>query len=146
VSSLISSGIKEILMNGINLNLETPEEEQFYIHKILEYFEEETEFTAYLKNDGTLDVETLEMQLGMQIQIISSTLFMIPYQQNVFEIFTAVLQFISSHHAEIVRDFRGSEETKIESIEEFNKGNITDNEETEELEEESSDDDDFEWI
>ncbi len=146
MSSFVSSGIKEILMNGINLNLDSAEEEQFYLLKMLEFFEEETEFTAYLKDDGALDVETLEMQLGMQIQIVSSTLFMVPYQQDVFEIFTSVLQFISTQHAEIMRDFRGLEETKIESVNELKKREAINNEETEELEEDSSSDDDYEWI
>ena len=146
MSSLVSSGIKNILMNGINLNLESVEEEQHYLLKLLEYFDEETEFTAYLRNDGTLDIETKEMQLGMQIQIINSTLYMVPYQQGVFEIFTSVLQFISSKHREVVMDFRGQEENKIQSIEQIRDEKENYHEKTEEIEEESSSDDDYEWI
>tara|TARA_Y100001963_G_C6394863_1_gene271439 strand:+ start:59 stop:499 length:441 start_codon:yes stop_codon:yes gene_type:complete len=146
MSSLVSSGIKNILMNGINLNLESVEEEQHYLLKLLEYFDEETEFTAYLRNDGTLDIETKEMQLGMQIQIINSTLYMVPYQQDVFEIFTSVLQFISSKHREVVMDFRGQEENKIQSIEQIRDEKENYHEKTEEIEEESSSDDDYEWI
>ena len=139
---MISSGIKNILVNGINLNLETLEEEQHYLIKLCAHFEEETEFTAYLKKDGSLDIETVEMQLGMQIHIIDSTLFMVPYVQDVFEIFTEVLKFISTKHKDVMQEFRGHEEIKIQSIQELNR---VEDDKTEEKEESSSDDD-FEWI
>ena len=82
----------------------------------------------------------------MQIQIINSTLYMVPYQQDVFEIFTSVLQFISSKHREVVMDFRGQEENKIQSIEQIRDEKENYHEKTEEIEEESSSDDDYEWI
>ena len=145
MSDFVSSGIKNILLNGINLNLESIEEEQNYIQKLHVYLEEETEFTAYLKKDNSLDVETEEMQLGMQIHIIDSTLFMVPYIQDVFEIFAEVLKFISSKHMEVVRDFRGTEEIKIESPQDLYKVK-NENTKEEEIEEESSSDDDYEWI
>ena len=139
----VTSGIKNILLNGINLNLESIEEEDHYMANLAAYFEEETEFTAYLGKDGTLDVETKEMQLGMQIHIINSTLYMIPVVQDVFEIFSEVLRFISSKHQKVIMEFRGFEETKIESIKELNG---LKNVEKNETEEESSSDDDYEWI
>jgi aspartate carbamoyltransferase regulatory subunit len=46
---LSSLQLKNILSNGIALNLESEEEEQHYIIKMQEYFVEETEFTAYLR-------------------------------------------------------------------------------------------------
>ena len=141
MSDYISTGMKNILLNGINLNLESIEEEQNYIRKMHLYFVEETDFTAYLKKDDVLDIETLEMQLGIQVQIINSTLYMTPYIQDVFEIFAEVLKFISSRHMEVVTDFRGYEETQIQSPQELNK--VTNEKE---IEEESSSDDDYEWI
>jgi hypothetical protein len=145
MDDFVSSGIKNILLNGINLNLESIEEEQNYIQKMQVYFEEETEFTAYLKKDDSLEVETEEMQLGMQIHIVNSTLYMVPYIQDVFEIFAEVLKFISSKHMEVVREFRGTEEIKIESPEDLYKVK-NENTNEKETEEESSDDDDYEWI
>lgn len=142
-NDIISSGIKNILLNGIDLNLESPEEEQHYMINLKAFFEEETEFTAYLSKDGTLEVETPEMQLGMQIHIINSTLFMVPYVQDVFEIFTEVLKFIANKHQQVIREFRGFEETKIQSIKEINN---LDHAKQKETEEESSSDDDYEWI
>ena len=78
----ISSGIKDILLNGINLNLESVEEEQHYILKMIEYFEHETEFTAYLKKGCAMEIENTEMQLAMEVNIINSTLFMLPYLKS----------------------------------------------------------------
>jgi hypothetical protein len=141
MSNDVSSGIKNILLNGINLNLESLEEEDHYMINLSTYFEEETEFTAYLGKEGTLEVETKEMQLGMQIHIINSVLYMVPFVQDVFEIFTEVLRFISNKHQKIITEFRGFEETKIESIKELN--GLKD---VKEKEEEPSSDDDYEWV
>tara|TARA_R110000822_G_scaffold19937_2_gene64556 strand:- start:1668 stop:2102 length:435 start_codon:yes stop_codon:yes gene_type:complete len=137
------SGVKSIFLNGINLNLESPEEEQHYMIHLADYFEEETDFTAYLSKDNTLEVETEGMQLGMQIHIIDSILFMIPHVSEVFEIFTEVLRFISTHHQTVIRKFRGIEETKIESLKELN--GLKDVKEKN-PEEEPSSEDDYEWI
>ena len=79
----------------------------------------------------------------MEILIQQSTLYILPYSPQVFEIFTEVLKFIANKHKIIMREFRGYEETKIESISEVNK--IDETEEQIE-EEESSSDDDYEWI
>ena len=136
------TGAKNIFINGINLNLESPEEEQHYMMHLAEHFEEESDFTAYLSKDGILEVETEGMQLGLQIHIIDSTLFMIPHVSDVFEIFTEVLRFISTHHQTVIRKFRGSEETKIESLKELNGLKDVEKNETEE----PSSEDDYEWI
>ena len=140
----ISNSIKQILINGINLNLDSIEEEQFYITKLIDYFEDETEFTAYLRKDNTMEIEDKEMQLAMDISIFNSTLFMTPYKSDIMEIFTQVLTFISARHLAVVSEFRGIEEIKIQSIQDINKG-IHEKEDYE-TEEESSDDDDYEWI
>tara|TARA_R100000231_G_C5268672_1_gene147968 strand:- start:90 stop:545 length:456 start_codon:yes stop_codon:yes gene_type:complete len=145
----ISQGIRDILINGINLNLESIEEEQYYITKLIEYFENKTEFTAYLKKDNVMEIETKEMQLAMEVCVINSTLFMLPMMNDIFEVFTEILKFISSEHLSVVSEFRGIEEIRIENIDDVNKytKGINDNAtEAEEAEEESSDDDDFEWI
>ena len=144
-NDFVSKSIKGILLNGINLNLENIEEEQHYIYKMLEYFESKTKFTAYLRKDRTLEVETPEMQVAMEIHIVDSTLFMVPYSQDIFEIFTEVLRFVSTSHEHILREFRGIEENKIESVMELNK-RVKNEVQQEESEEETSSDDDFEWI
>ena len=141
----ISSGITSIFLHGINLNLESMEEEQHYVLKMLEYFEDKTDLSAYLKGDRVIEIENKDMQLAMELRVSESTLYLIPYMEDVLEIFTEVLKFISSRHLEIVSEFRGFEETKIEAPNEVNRIK-NENTKEEEIEEESSSDDDYEWI
>ena len=85
------------------------------------------------------------MDLALELRISESTLYLLPYTEDVFEVFTEVLKFISSRHVQIMKEFRGIEETKIQSPDEVNQIN---NEKTDEknIEEDSSSDDDYEWI
>lgn len=146
MSDFISTTIKNILSNGIALNLESEEEEEHYIIKLHEYFLEETDFAAYLRKDKVLELETSDMQIAMEVTIQYSTLYIIPYTPEIFELFAEILKFISSSHIKILQEFRGVEEIKIESISEI--ANKVTNEEIEEnySEEESTSDDDFDWI
>jgi hypothetical protein len=144
----ISLSIKHMLENGIKLHLDTVEEEQFYLMKLFGYFEEKTEFTPYLRHEASIEIESLDMQLLVEIMVTQGTLFFVPYASNFFDVFTETLRFISTYHEDIIRDFRGIEENKIESIDEINEtiDEKTNEKETEEIEEESSSDDDYEWI
>ena len=149
MSDFISKTIKSILTNGIALNLESEEEEEFYIMKMQEYFEEETEYPAYLRKGKVLEIESLDMQIAMEVTIQHSTLYILPYSQDIFEVFAEILKFISSSHMKLLQEFRGTEEIKIESISDIAKK--VENEENEEKlqkepEEESSSDDDYDWI
>jgi hypothetical protein len=131
-----TSGIKNILEYGIDLKLESAEEESYYITRMCDFFNEETEFKAYLSGDRSIEVEEDASTPIAEIFIKDSILSMFPYQPEIFEVFTHMLEFISKYHQEITSEFRGSEEHKIESIENVNT--------TEESEEDDSDD--FEWI
>ena len=146
MSNTISSGITNIFLNGINLNLESLEEEQYYIHKILEYFEDKTNFPAYLRGDRVIEIENNEMNLALELRISESTLYLLPYSEDAFEVFTEVLKFISTRHVEVMKEFRGFEETKIQSPNEVNQLNDEETDEKTNPEEESSSDDDYEWI
>jgi hypothetical protein len=141
----ISGSIKNILKDGINLFLESEEEEQHYADCLFQFLHEETEFPTYLRKGRLIEVENLKMQIAVEIIISDGILYFVPYVADVFEIFTEVLKFIAYKHQEVVTDFRGSEETRIESIKEVNK---VQNDQTEKkyTEEESSSDDDYEWI
>ena len=140
----ISGSIKGILKNGINLYLETIEEEQHYTLKLLQYFEEETEFPTYLRQGHLIEIENLEMQIAAELLISNSTLYFVPYVSDIFDIFTEVLKFIAYNHERIMIEFRGTEETRIQSIKELNR--VRDEKTDEKEKEEESSDDDFEWI
>ena len=139
----ISKSIKNLLEYGIQLHLESPEEEQYYIQKLFEYVDVKTEFTPYLRRDISIEIEDTELQLVAELLVTQGTLYFVPYQSDIFSVFTETLKFISGYHESIVREFRGLEEIKIQSIDQVNKAY----EKTEEIdEEESSSDDDYEWI
>ena len=140
----ISMSIKNILENGINLHLESLEEEQHYVLKLFEYFDVKTEFTPYLRSEMAVEIEGPDLQLIVEILVTQSTLFFVPYKSDVFDVFTEVLKFIAADHEKIIREFRGIEETKIESIEQLNR--LKDEKTEDQVEEESSSDDDYEWI
>lgn len=123
MNNTISSGISNIFLNGINLNLESVEEEQYYTLKMLEFFEDKTDFPAYLRGDRVIEVENRDMDLALELRISESTLYLLPYTEDVFEVFTEVLKFISSRHVQIMKEFRGIEETKIQSPDEVNQIN-----------------------
>ena len=139
----VSGSIKGIIQNGINLSLESIEEEQFYIEKIQEYFTDKTEFTAYLTKGGILEIEDDSFQIVSEIMVSNSTLYFLPLVNDIFDVFTELLKFIAYKHQEVVTEFRGYEKTKIQSIDDVNLKN--DGNEYEEEEEESSSDD-YEWI
>ena len=132
----ISSGIKGVLDYGINLKLESEEEEMYYIQKMCEFFNEETDFKAYLSGDRSFDVELDRTTPILEVTITNSNLTVIPYTEDIFEVFTLILSFIVKRHMDIIRDLREPIEHKIESIKDISVKN--------EPEEDSSDD--YEWI
>jgi len=146
MSGYISNTIASILSNGIALELESDEEEEYYIMKLQEYFASETDFPAYLRGEKVLEIEDSDMQIAMEVTIQQSTLYIMPYSQDVLEIFTEILKFIANNHKHILREFRGVEENKIQSIGDITSTKEIKPDETQETEEEPNSDDDFEWI
>ena len=140
-SDFRSSGIKGILDYGIDLKLDSEEEEIYYTARMCEYFNEESEFKAYLSGEKSFEIELDPITPVMEITIMNSMLTIVPYSDDIFEAFAVMLAFIAKKHQEIVLEMRGLEEFRIESLNEINKVN---NEK--EIEEEPSSDDDYEWI
>jgi len=142
----ITGSIRTILLNGINLYLESEEEEQHYIIKLFEYLDVETEFPTYLRKGHILEIENLTMQVAVEIMITNSTLYFVPYINDVFDIFTEILKFIAHKHQAVITEFRGAESMTIESLKELKKVQNEKTDEIKKTEEEPSSDDDFEWI
>ena len=133
----ISSGIKGVLDYGINLKLESEEEEMYYIQKMCEFFNEETDFKAYLSGDRSFDVELDRNTPILEVTINNSNLTMIPYSEDIFEVFTLILSFIVKKHMDVITELREPTEHKIEDLKDISP--------TTQIEEDSSDDD-YEWI
>ena len=130
----MSSGVNGVLNHGIDLRLESLEEENYYIQQMCEFFNEETDFKAYLSGDRSFEIELDRDTPIMEVFIKDSILQLLPYSDDIFEAFTLILSFIAKHHTEIIQEFRESGGSKIETLKE-----------NEEIEEPSSDDD-YEWI
>ena len=131
----ISSGIKSVLDYGIDLKLESYEEENYYILQMCEFFNEKTDFKAYLSGDRSFDIELDKDSPIMEVVIKDSCLTILPYSDDIFEVFTLILGFIAKRHTSIVSEFRDPGKHKIQSPNDV--GN-------QEVEEDSSDD--YEWI
>jgi len=130
-----SSGIKDVLEYGIDLKLESYGEENYYIIRMCEYFNEKSDFKAYLSGDRNFEVEIDRSSPIVKISIRDSILTILPYVEDFFEVFTMTLGFIAKNHEKIIKDFRRSDIHKIEPLKAVNKPD-----------EENDSDDDFEWI
>ena len=144
--SIIGSGIKGVLDYGIDLKLESKEEENYYIIQMCEFFNEESEFKAYLSGDTSFEIEHDRTSPVMEVCIQDSLLTIIPYTDDIFEAFTLILSFIAKHHQSIVTEMRGTpQHNKIEDPEDIKEKEGTNvSEEISDPDEDSSDD--YEWI
>jgi len=143
-SDFISSGIKGLLENGIDLKLESEDEEIYYTALMCEYFNEESDFKAYLSGDRRFEIELNRSTPIMEITIMRSVLTIMPYTDDIFEAFAVMLAFIAKKHLQVVTEFRGEEISKIEKLEEVNRPPVLEQDTTEESSDDDSDD--YEWI
>ena len=137
MSDFITSGIANTLEYGIDLKLESEDEELFYISRMCDYFNDKTDFKAYLSGEASFEIELDSSSPIMEVVIRESILYMIPYSEDIFEAFTIILGFIAKQHLEVLSEFRGLEVHKIESVDQVNSSG---------LEDQDDDDDDYEWI
>jgi len=138
----ISSGIQGVLDYGIDLKLESIEEETYYIIRMCDFFNEESEFKAYLSGDRSFEVEKDRDSPILEVIINDSKLIILPYTEEIFEPFTLVLSFIAKYHESLISELREKQVHRIETPSELNK-RINNEEEDEE---DPNSDDDFEWI
>jgi|9_EtaG_2_1085328.scaffolds.fasta_scaffold07114_7 hypothetical protein len=132
-----SSGLTSILEYGIDLKLESVEEETYYISKMCDYFNTESDFRSYLSGDRSFEIEQDINTPLAEIFINDSILGILPYSEDIFGVFTVMLGFIAKYHEEILSDLRIYEVHKIESPDKLNELDDP---------EEPSSDDDYEWI
>jgi hypothetical protein len=134
-----SLGIQGVLDYGIDLKLESEEEEIYYISQMCEFFNEQSDFKAYLSGEKTFEIELDRNTLIMEVMIHDSILSLIPYVDDILEVFALVLKFIANYHQTIINEFRPALGHQIQSPNEVKK-------DVKEIEEEPSSDDDYEWI
>ena len=137
MSDFIKSGIANTLEYGIDLKLESPEEENFYISRMCDYFNDKTDFKAYLSGERSFEIELDSVSPIMEVIIKESVLYMIPYTEDIFETFTVILSFIANQHLKVISEFRGLETHRIEPVDQVNSSDPR---------EQGDDDDDYEWV
>ena len=142
MSDFISTGVANTLEYGIDLKLESAEEESFYISRMCDYFNDKTDFQAYLSGEASFDIELDRSSPIMEVIIKESILYMVPYSEDIFEVFTIILGFIAKKHLEVLSNFRGLEIHKIESVDQVNLSGL----EEQKKDDEDDNDDDYEWI
>ena len=135
MSDFISSGIKGVLDYGINLKLESIEEETYYVLRMCEFFNEETDFKAYLSGDRSFDVELDKDTPILEVMIRESRLTVLPYTDDIFEVFTLILSFIAKRHMDIINELRDPDSHEL---------SMPNNTTQDNTEEDSSDD--YEWV
>jgi hypothetical protein len=138
-----SSGVQGVLDYGIDLKLESEEEEIYYISQMCDFFNEQTDFRAYLSGDRTFEIELDRSTLLMEVSIYDSILSIIPYTEDILEVFALILKFIATYHQSIVDEFRPTMGHRIQSPSEVTK---TNKETLDEKGDEEESSEDWEWI
>ena len=136
----VSSGIKGVLDYGIDLKLESQEEESYYITEMCAFFNEQTDFKAYLSGDRSFEIEIDRTSPVMEVMIQDSILSILPYVEDILEVFALILKFIATYHQTIIEEFRPTQDHKIQTLSEVKNTNTSADDE------EEPSDDDWEWI
>lgn len=105
----ILKGIKDILINGINLELESSEEEEAYFDLFLRWFEEYTIYYCAPLDNNSCMVEAENGTPLAEVSFEESKLNIIPHNEDLFELITEVLRFVAREHEGFINNFRGRE-------------------------------------
>lgn len=128
----------EMLRFGIHLKLSGPQEDKYYAQRLRFFLMELEEFDAESEDDVFIDVYFLG-EKELRIKVFESSLKFEPIGDNSYDCIMAVLQFISTMHEQVQKDFKkdGFIEDEMKTPKKVSQP---------EKEESSWDDDDMEWI
>jgi hypothetical protein len=108
-TDFIMKGIKDILAHGINLELESFEEEQAYFELFVNWYSDNTIYYCTPLDNNSCMIETKKGAPLAEVTIESSSLNIIPHHEDLFEIITEILRFVAREHQEFITNFRGRE-------------------------------------
>ncbi len=123
--------LSNLLNFGINLDLKTKKENQYYAQCFAAWMMQQEDFDAHLSSDEDIEVYYLA-ELVLMVKIENSTLTIEPITESCFDAVLMILRFVSERHEEIMKEFNKLNTTVTP---------IIDNEDSEEESE-----DDLEWI
>tara|TARA_R100001015_G_scaffold18563_1_gene12063 strand:- start:5856 stop:6224 length:369 start_codon:yes stop_codon:yes gene_type:complete len=122
--------MKRVLEFGIRLNLQSKEEQDFYMQCLVEYVVETLDHDAFIKNKNEIEIFTFG-EKSLLLKIKNDTMTIEPQCELAFDAVMVVLKFIADKHQQVLDHFRGL------SIKESS---------TVPSSEEESSEDDSEWI
>ncbi len=105
----ILKGIKDILANGINLELESPEEEEAYFELFVDWYSDNTIYYCATLDNNSCMIETRQGIPMAEVSIEHSSLNIIPHTEDLFEVITDILRFVAREHQNVIDNFRGRE-------------------------------------
>ena len=128
-NDFILKGIKDILNHGINLDLNSIEEEEEYLQVFMDWYVTNTGYYCCQMETNSCMIETKQGAPLAEVYIEDSVMRIVPHDDDLFGIITEILRFVAKEHQKFIDNFRGLErKSRITSPTEINK-NILDSEE-----------------
>ena len=105
----VMKGIKDILLHGINLELQSIEEEEEYLSVFMEWFSKNTEWYCCPVEERSCIIETKYGVAMCEIFIEDSVMRITPHNEDLFGVITDILRFVAKKHESFIDNFRGKE-------------------------------------
>ena len=93
-----------LLNFGINLDLKTKKENQYYAQCFTAWMMQQEDFDAHLASDEDIEVYYLA-ELVLMVKIEDSTLTIEPVSESCFDAVLMILRFVSERHEDIMKEF-----------------------------------------
>jgi len=112
--------INDLLNFGINLDLESEDEEMFYARCFATWIMQREDFDADMITDTVIKIY-YHSEVSLQVVIEDSTLVLEPLSESCFESVLMILRFVSEQHEDVRREytkltFSGVEDDSISEV------------------------------
>ena len=96
--------LSNLLNFGINLDLKTNKENQYYAQCFAAWMMQQEDFDAHLASDEDIEVYYLA-ELVLMVKIKDSTLTIEPVSESCFDAVLMILRFVTDRHEDIMKEF-----------------------------------------
>tara|TARA_R100000734_G_C3250418_1_gene52185 strand:- start:10 stop:408 length:399 start_codon:yes stop_codon:yes gene_type:complete len=96
--------LSNLLNFGINLDLKTNKENEYYAQCFTAWMMQQEDFDAHLASDKDIEVYYLA-ELVLMVKIENSTLTIEPVTESCFDAVLMILRFVSERHEDIMKEF-----------------------------------------
>ena len=108
-TDFLMKGIKDILHHGINLELESIEEEEEYLNVFMDWMPENTEWFCCPMEPNSCIIESKHGVAMCEVYIEKSIMRITPHNEDLFGVITDILRFVAKKHKSFISNFRGNE-------------------------------------